>query len=91
MNMSFYSTRTSQMWERYKPWLLGSGNLTSSLCLLPAPNDKMKEVLMRTMEEAKALISKVSITANTQSSVASFTEAPCFYSVCLRLSETSSS
>lgn len=28
---------------------------------LPAPNDKMKEVLMRTVEEAKALISKVSI------------------------------
>ena len=28
---------------------------------LTAPNDKMKEVLMRTVEEAKALISKVSI------------------------------
>lgn len=26
----------------------------------PAPNDKMKEVLMKTVEEAKAMISKVS-------------------------------
>lgn len=31
-----------------------------SLCLLLAPNDKMKEVLMRTVEAATALISKVS-------------------------------
>ncbi len=38
-----------------------------SLYLPPAPNDKMKEVLMRTVEEAKALVSKVSISVNTKS------------------------
>ena len=37
------------------------GVLTICLYLLPAPNDKMKEVLMKTVEAAKALISKVSI------------------------------
>lgn len=32
-----------------------------SVYFLPAPNDKMKQVLLRTVEDAKALISKVSI------------------------------
>lgn len=34
------------------------------LCLPPAPNDKMKEVLMKTVEEAKALVCKVSMSSN---------------------------
>lgn len=35
------------------------------LWLLPAPDDKMKEVLTRTVEEAKALVSKVGINVQT--------------------------